>query len=124
MTVPDVPAASADACTALAASLPEQLTNASRRSVTPTSPFVAAWGDPAIILRCGVPRPASYDPTSQVVLVDGISWYAESRGDAMTFTVMNRIVFIEVTVPESYAPEGNVLVDLGAAISAVPSRDG
>ena len=71
-----------------------------------------------------MPRPASYDPTSQVVLVDGISWYAESRGDAMAFTVMNRTVFIEVTVPGAYAPEGNVLVDLGAAISAVPSRDG
>lgn len=42
----------------------------------------------------------------------------------MAFTVMNRTVFIEVTVPGAYAPEGNVLVDLGAAISAVPSRDG
>jgi hypothetical protein len=118
-----VPTDDQPACGPLSTALPDQVAGAARRPTTPDSPQVAAWGDPAIVLRCGVSRPASYDPTSQVVFVDGISWYAESRGDAMTFTAMNRAVFIDVTVPAAYAPEGNALVDLGGAISAVPSRD-
>ena len=31
---------------------------------TPDTPFVVAWGDPAVVLRCGVARPASLQPGS------------------------------------------------------------
>jgi hypothetical protein len=44
------------ACAALIASLPDELdTGVRRRPVTGDDTRTAAWGDPPITLRCGVP---------------------------------------------------------------------
>jgi hypothetical protein len=37
--------------------LPEQVEGQQRRDVEPAGPLAAAWGDPAIVLRCGVGPP-------------------------------------------------------------------
>ena len=39
------------------------------------SATAAAWGDPAIVLRCGVGEPASFDQFSTCQIVNGVAWY-------------------------------------------------
>ena len=92
--------------------LPEKVAYQTRRSVKNATGLTAGWGDPVISLRCGVPRPAELKPTSQLVTVNSIDWFAQELTNGMRFTSMNTKVHIEVNVPSNYQPEGNALVDL------------
>lgn len=95
-------------------SLPKTLNSQSRVKST-GSPFGAAWGDPAIVLRCGVPEPAGFsnDAYASCLTVNGIDWYlAGDSGDGassqrpITVTTVYRSPAIEVTVPASYGTQG------------------
>lgn len=102
--------------------LPDDLDGDDRADVRPSGATAAAWGDPAVVLRCGVPRPASLQPASHCFMVSGIGWYAEMGGrpydgmsppsDPVTFTAINRSTYVEVTVPPDRQPAGSVLADL------------
>lgn len=107
---------SADVCAALHDALPDTVDDAVRRDVDPSSDYVAAWGQPAIVLRCGVPMPAAYRPDAQLFDVEGVGWLAEEGEGGMFFTAADREVLVEVAVPGDYAPEANVLADLADAI--------
>lgn len=113
--------AAAQACRALSTLLPERLDGESRRELEPQSPFTAAWGDPAIVLRCGVARPAALRRTSELASVNGVDWFAEQLTAGYLFTSTGRVANVEVTVPDDYAPEVDPLVDLAGPIAqAVP----
>ncbi|MDP9418498.1 MAG: DUF3515 domain-containing protein, partial [Actinomycetota bacterium] len=95
-----------------------------RRATDPDSPYAAAWGDPSIVLRCGVARPAALRPESQVLTVNGVDWLAEEKESGYRFTTSGRAAFVEVVVPDDYAPEVDPLVDLAAPVKAtVPVHD-
>lgn len=111
---PDVGAATV--CRQLLAALPDTVASRSRREVSPSGALAAAWGDPAIVLRCGVPEPAAMSPSAQVVEVDGVTWLPEELTAGYLFTTYRRAAFVEVSVPDDYAPEGSALVDLAAAV--------
>lgn len=83
----------------------------------------AAWGDPAITLRCGVTKPPTLNPASQCFSVNGVGWFAEEGQGGFLFTTIGRPVFVELAVPGDYAPEANALVDVASTIDAhVPSE--
>ena len=63
----------------------------------------AAYGDPAIIARCGVP--ALGPTTDDCIEVDGMGWVAQGLSDGTRFTTFGRDPAIEVLVPKDYAPE-------------------
>jgi hypothetical protein len=94
--------------------------------------LTAAWGDPPITLRCGVPEPdvlrpgtKTYNPSADEAYVDGVAWLIEKVNDGYRFTAAQRAVYIELDVPSAYTPETNPLVDLASAvIKAVPRDDG
>lgn len=113
------PPQGAPQCAALAKALPEEISGVGGRVATnPDSPLVAAWGDPAVVLRCGVAEAEASDPTASAVNVNGIDWVPVEHQDAWTFTTYGRRALVEVIVPKSVAvhpPE--VLVDLAAAVS-------
>lgn len=114
---------SAEVCPALLDELPETVDDAVWRDVDPQSDTAAAWGQPAIVLRCGVPMPASYRPDTVLHDIDGVGWLADEGDGGMFFTAADREVLIEVAIPGDYAPEANVLADLAPAILAtVPER--
>ncbi|WP_405722654.1 DUF3515 domain-containing protein [Streptomyces sp. NBC_01537] len=129
-----VPAASAKAsaiCGRLHASLPAKVDGLSRRALEPASRLTAGWGDPTVVLRCGVPRPEvltpgskTYNPTSDAADVNGVSWLVQQlEGGGYRFTTTGRTAFVEVTVPTEYAPEVNPLTDLAAAVKrTVPTE--
>jgi hypothetical protein len=119
----DVEPASAQVCAGLADSLPDTLTDQGIRATEPESPLTSAWGDPAIVLRCGVPRPDALTRTSQLVSVNGVDWFAEELTEGYIFTTYGRQVFVEVTVPDDYDPEIGPVTELSSAVAeAVPVR--
>jgi hypothetical protein len=116
VTPVDSPPAS---CAAVLAALPASVGGHQRRTVTTAARASAgAWGDPAIVLRCGVPRPASYTPTGNCLVINDIEWYVEPASGGTIFTIVGADPRIEVSVPAAYAPPSDVLVDVGTAIAA------
>jgi hypothetical protein len=119
---PSPEASAAAACEALADNLPDTVQDGERRPTSPESELTAAWGNPEIVLRCGVPSPAAYEPTAQLVEVDGVEWFPEELERGYRFTTFGRSAFVEVVVPDRYQPEVNALVDLAPAVdAAVPA---
>lgn len=110
-------------CAALVAGLPDVVADAVAREVRDDPAGVAAWGDPVIVLRCGVELPPEYRPDAQLAEIDGVAWLpVEGRGGTF-FATVDRDPIVEVAVPDDYAPEGDVLADLAAAINAhIPRR--
>ena len=92
-------------CAQVLSVLPIQLGQLAPRAVhaQPDSPNVVAWGNPAVVLRCGVPRPGDFVPTSDVYNVGSVYWLAVKQKSATVWTVIDRAVWIEVTVPEKQA---------------------
>jgi hypothetical protein len=121
--LPDAGPETRAACERLAARLPDRLDDAARRSTEPDSPMTAAWGDPALVLRCGVARPPGLRPTSDLIVIEDVDWFLVESESGYAFTTVGRTVGVELTVPadvdrsEATAP----LVDLAPAIKrAVP----
>lgn len=93
------------------------------RETGPESSLTAAWGDPAIVVRCGVPRPAALEPTSQLTSVNGVDWFAEELTGGYLFTTYGRQTYVEVSVPADYAPEIAPVTELTTAVAAtIPKR--
>lgn len=114
--VPTPDPGTASVCAELAGALPETVADQDVRSTDPDDVLTAAWGDPAIVLRCGVPDPAALEPTSQVFSVDGVEWFPEELTAGYVFTTYGRTANVEVTVPDDYSPEAGPLVDLADAV--------
>jgi len=107
------------ACAKVVDRLPTHLDGHRSRVVEPTTPLTHAWGSPPIVLRCGVPRPQGYSPTSvQTADVDGVLWFQQVRGAVVRWTAVRRTANIELMVPTSYEGQGGLLVELGQAIKA------
>jgi hypothetical protein len=113
---------SAEPCAKLMDELPRTVDDAVRRDIEPASDLAAAWGQPAIVLRCGVPLPEAYRPDAQLHEIDGVAWLTEEVDDGAFFTAVDRDVLVEVAIPDDYAPEADVLAGLAPAIvAAIPS---
>ena len=114
------------ACTALSKALPAKVDDQARRTVDPASPFTAAWGDPAIVLRCGVGTPHGFGRASTCMVTNGVGWFIpedQITGEAtdITMTAVGRKAFVEVALPADYFPPAAAMVDLAKALKqAVP----
>lgn len=102
-------------CADVMANIPATVLEGTRRTTTKPE-LTAAWGDPPITLRCGVPAPPGLTASSECLEVDGVGWYAEPAEGGMLYTTIGRAVFVEVGVPTRYAPEAGALVDLAAVV--------
>jgi Protein of unknown function (DUF3515) len=106
------------ACRPVAAHWPRTVGGQSLRATSSSSPSVRAWGDPAIIARCGLPP---IGPTTDTCLdVNGIDWVAHQLTDGVRFTTFGRSPAIEVLVPGAYQPEPLLLPAFTKAASAIP----
>ena len=118
---PELTGAAARTCGDLVEGLPATVDSGQRREVEPPGAPAAAWGDPAIVLRCGVAMPRSFDEFAACQETDGVGWYIpESQltgsPDAITMTTIDRAVNVEVTLPPEHWPPANAMVDLAPAI--------
>ena len=107
------------ACVKVFAKLPVQLGTLAPRKTETDSSVVAAWGNPAIVLRCGVPRPAIFDTpaAAQPVDVNDVLWQPDPQKNQTVYTAVDRgSIYIDVTVP---AGADQPLALLAPAISAL-----
>jgi hypothetical protein len=107
-------------CTALHARLPRTVDGLPRHGLKPDSPLTAGWGDPTIVLRCGVPRPAvDDDVNTPAAEVDGVTWSWEQGPDGSArLTTTLRKAYVELTLPAKYAHDATPLTELAAAVKA------
>jgi Protein of unknown function (DUF3515) len=89
-----------------------------RRRVQPDSPLAAAFGDPPVSVRCGVPVPAALSATSDLVEVDGVTWFPEELTAGWAMTTVGRVANVEIVVPSAQGPAPSVAADLAASITA------
>jgi hypothetical protein len=114
------PHAADPACGALLTRLPEAVLGRGKRSLDVAG--AAQWGDPAIVLRCGVPVPGPSD--DRCTAVDDVDWiFSQSKKD-YEFVSYGRTPAVEVDVPvavdRTSAP--SALVDLNDAVRAMPKN--
>jgi hypothetical protein len=107
------------ACVKVFAKLPVQLGALAPRKTDTDSAFVAAWGDPAVVLRCGVGRPAvlGTPQAAQLLDVDSVIWQPDPQRTQTVYTAVDRAVYIEVSVP---AGADQPLPLLTSAVQALP----
>ncbi len=128
-TAGDLTAPRAEVCADLLVALPLTLDGQPRRGLADPDVLAVAWGDPAIVLRCGVAPPAEFDRVSECVLVDDVAWFfpgndlVDPEGPEVVFSTVKREVVVEVTRAASYGPPAEVLADLSGPVAAtVPER--
>ena len=113
---PSPTGADRDTCLALMAELPDQVLDQDRRRVEPGR-FSAAWGDPVITLRCGVPKPPTMTAASPCLEANGVGWFTERAEGGSLYTTLGRQTYVELAVPTAYAPESGALIDLAATVA-------
>jgi uncharacterized protein DUF3515 len=83
---------------------------------------VAAWGDPPVVLRCGIPTPAELTCSAPVQVVDGVTWLPLSGQGGTTYLVVDRSVRIALTVPDSVTGTGPWQAMSKTVARALPPR--
>lgn len=117
----DQPGAASAGCLALMTELPDDLGGLDRRETVGDATAAAAWGDPAAILRCGIPDPVTLDCTSALVTVNGVSWLELSEPGLVSYIAVDRPVRVALTVDPTHGSAPlTALSDLVSA--AMPAR--
>ncbi|WP_076259855.1 DUF3515 family protein [Intrasporangium flavum] len=111
------PQASAPVCRA--AEWPANLSGHARVDTSPADPSVAAWGDPALIARCGLEPLAP--TTDECVTVDGVDWVVRRLSDGTMATTYGRDPAVEVLAPAAYGPVPLLLPAFGELARSLPA---
>jgi Protein of unknown function (DUF3515) len=125
---PDVDAATRSACASFTKALPDRVSDQERRSVDDEE-LGAAWGDPAIVLRCGVGTAKGFNRFSTCQETNGVDWFVpeDQLGDHpvdVRMTTIGRSPRIEVSVPRDYWPPTAAMVDLTRAVKEHTRKTG
>jgi len=110
---PELSGPEAAACARFVAALPDTLAGQERRETSGDDEYAAAWGDPAIVVTCGVGAPVGLTDTSTCVEVDSTGWFVpdEVLNDDeetldVTATELNHRPRVELSLPGDYRPDG------------------
>lgn len=104
----EAPSASTAECTTLLTTLPKTLTSGETELTRlpiadPAPPGALAWGskraDP-LVLRCGLNRPGELVSTSGLREISGVKWLPVDGDGAVTWFVVDRPVYVALTVPD------------------------
>ncbi|WP_341924369.1 DUF3515 domain-containing protein [Nocardioides psychrotolerans] len=115
------------ACEQLVDALPSTLNDLEQVDVEPADALGAAWGDPAIVLTCGVTLPEDYDAFSTCDDVNGVGWFAppdsleeDAQDEEVIVTAVSYRPLIQLAVPADYRPDGvsAALTDLTDAVKS------
>ncbi|MDP3890527.1 DUF3515 domain-containing protein [Nocardioides sp.] len=127
VTAPAPAGQAAERCSDLLAALPDEVAGQPRREVEPPDAPAAAWGDPAIVLTCGVEMPDGFDGFSSCQEVDGVGWYVPEEqfdpGSDVVLTTIGWSPAVRVEMPGDYRPPAELMVDLAPAITQTLTLD-
>ena len=94
-------ASDSQACRALLAALPDEIDPGVRRRPVEGSPErTAVWGDPPVVLQCGVAAP---DRPEEPAQVNGVLWSVRDIGAGFRWTTEQLPVVVSVEIPDAYA---------------------
>ena len=100
--VPPVTPQADASCPALMKALPLELSGEQSRRVKSDTPYAYAWGDPAIVLICGVDRPAGFVTGAALIQINGVSFYVDTSDPSTTvWTAVDRPVYVQISLPAS-----------------------
>lgn len=113
--VPELSGADRDACDAFAADLPGSLAELERVDIDPADAPAAAYGDPAVVVRCGVPAPEGFDVTASCETADGVGYFIPDeqyvdQGLDLTLTAAGYRPRVEIRIPADYRPNAGPAV--------------
>jgi hypothetical protein len=124
----DAPDAKGPECGKLADVLPATLPSngkelARLKLAEPAPPAAAAWagdkGEP-VVLRCGLPKPAEYQPTAQLRTISKVNWLPVEGEGASTWYTVDRTVYVALTIPDDAGT--GVVQEMSATIAkALPA---
>lgn len=118
VTPPRPTGLSAAECAKLLEGLPNLVLEQEMREVDPADASTAAWGNPPVMLRCGVERPARLEASSPCFVANHVGWFADESNPAeVVFTTIGRSTYVEVTVPDEYPQPSGALAELASAVS-------
>ncbi len=125
---PELSGTAAEACADLVRSLPDRVDGAGRTEIEPEGAPAGAWGDPPIVLRCGVPMPDAFDRFATCQVTNGVGWFIpqdEMTGEPgpITMTTIGRDVNVEVRLPTEHWPPAAAMVDLAPAIKQATTEE-
>ena len=102
------------------AAWPADVSGHQRVATQPDDGSVAAWGDPAIIARCGL---EPLGPTTEdCVTVDGVDWVVRPLTDGSAATTYGRDPAIEVLAPGRYGAVPLLLPAFTAVAKTLPQN--
>jgi hypothetical protein len=113
----------ARSCAALVDDLPGTVADLDRREVEAGDAPAAAWGDPAIVLTCGVGPPRGLDELATCQETNGVGWFipeAQITGEPedIVMTTIDRVPRVQVRLPEDHWPPAAAMSNLAKAIKA------
>ncbi len=115
-------------CARILQRLPVTLSGLVTRRVSSASASVVAWGDPAVVLRCGVPRPTGLVPASADYVQEvgdgagrSVEWLPATGKKQTVWTTIDRRVYVEVTVPGKYDGASMITPLTTAVAQATPA---
>jgi hypothetical protein len=111
------------ACISLVKALPHRVSDQPARTVTGETEVAAAWGDPAVVLRCGVGTPNGYTRFAACQTANGVDWFVpdeaiQDQDTDVVMTTIGRSPSVEVVVPAEDRPPVAAMVDLAPVIKA------
>ncbi|MPZ65112.1 MAG: DUF3515 family protein [Pseudonocardiaceae bacterium] len=115
-------------CARLLSALPEEVDardagELDRRAIAaPAPPGTAAWGQPAVVLRCGLGRPAELTATSRLLDVSGVQFLELPGPASSSWLVVDRSVYVAVTLPDSVG-SGPLQQVAGTVRETLPRQD-
>jgi hypothetical protein len=124
---PDVDARTRAACAQFLDALPETVAGQRQRETEPRDALGAAYGDPPIVITCGVDMPEGFDAFSTCQEVDGVGWYipedaADDQSADVEMTTIGFSPIVRIDLPADYRPPADALVEVGAAVRGTLER--
>ncbi|EIE97930.1 DUF3515 domain-containing protein [Saccharomonospora glauca] len=101
------PQSGSSECTSLVEAAPLELESsgerlARRELAEPAPPATLAWGHgEPVVLRCGLDRPPELTRSSTLRSIDGVQWLPVPGEASTTWYVVDRDVYIALTVPQT-----------------------
>jgi hypothetical protein len=120
---PALSPADAQVCRALLDALPDEVDpGVERRPVEGPDgrqdDRTAAWGDPPVVLSCGV---AESDRPEEPAQVNGVLWSVRDIGAGYRWTTQDRVPAVAVDIPDAYENVAEIVVPLAGPVqSTVP----
>jgi hypothetical protein len=111
MAAPELSPRAAQVCLAVTSQLPTQVRDLPARKVSAGPEQNAAYGEPPLTVACGVAQPQMCKALgetgcvpldTELLIMNGVCWYAAPTSGGATFTTMDREVPVQVTVPAGY----------------------